>query len=360
MASPVSLVSQLASALWTLKTMYDQYKDNKQEIKELEDFFDQYGKEVPGLQQTLKTCKGTDVAATVLNQVETDIAEATKKLNDWCTEKKFFRVFSSAQRMEELKRLHRNVMASVQNNLQKATLSILVLNLRENQAQGSSSSFKLLDSTADVKSVLTTQIGSMDCNIAVEARDVALKASQASYADEKFWADVIAAIDNREIYISKHQSMMDPILQTLMIDPVVTSNGITYCRWTIIDNNMKKNPLNPREDLTILADNVSLRGELFGAFPEQMNEFRKRRSDYRCKALLFLEEDQVADAVVHLQHVLEWDEKDEECVLALAKVSALLESFSTAQSLQASPSDAHDVRILTTSASTIIMEVLHL
>jgi hypothetical protein len=350
MASPVSLVSQLASALWTLKTMYDQHKDNKQEIKELEDFFDQYGKEVPGLQQTLKTCKGTDVAATVLNQVETDIAEATKKLNDWCTEKKFFRVF----------RLHRNVMASVQNNLQKATLSILVLNLRENQAQGSSSSVKLLDSTTDVKSVLTTQIGSMDSNIAVEeARDVALKASQASYADEKFWADVIAAIENREIYISKHQSLMDPILHTLMVDPVVTSNGITYCRWTIIDNNMKKNPLNPREDLTILADNVSLRGELFGAFPEQVNEFRRRRSDYRCKALLLLEEDQVADAVVHLQHVLEWDEKDEECVLALAKVSALLESLSTAQSLQASPSDAHDVRILTTSEITIT-EVLYL
>jgi hypothetical protein len=262
--------------------------------------------------------------------------------------------------MEELKRLHRNVMASVQNNLQKATLSILVLNLRENQAQGSSSSVKLLDSTTDVKSVLTTQIGSMDSNIAVEeARDVALKASQASYADEKFWADVIAAIENREIYISKHQSLMDPILHTLMVDPVVTSNGITYCRWTIIDNNMKKNPLNPREDLTILADNVSLRGELFGAFPEQVNEFRRRRSDYRCKALLLLEEDQVADAVVHLQHVLEWDEKDEECVLALAKVSALLESLSTAQSLQASPSDAHDVRILTTSEITIT-EVLYL
>ena len=93
------------------------------------------------------------------------------------------------------------------------------------------------------------------------------------------------------------------------------------------------------KDLTILADNVSLRGEVFGAFLEQVNEFRQRHSDYQCKALLLLEEDQVANVVVYLQHVLEWDKKDKECVLALAlaKVSALLESdpqcFSTAQSL---------------------------
>lgn len=343
MASSVSFITQLASALVAMKTMYDQHKDNKQEIKELEDLIGQYGKEVPGLQQTLGTCKGTHVAATVLSQVETDIAEATKKLNDWCTERKFFRVFNSAQRMEELKKLHRNVMTSVQNNLQMATLSIVVLNLRDNQAEGSSSNVKLLDSSAEVKSVLTTQIKNMDSNVAGEARDVALKASHASYADEKFWADVISAIDNREAYISKHQSLMDPILLTLMIDPVVASNGRTYCRWTIIDNSMKKDPYNPREDLVIRADNVSLRSELFEAFPEQVSKFRQRRSEYRRKALQLVEEDQVADAAVHLQHVLEWDEKDEDCVLALSKVSVILESLG-AELLQALPFNAHDVR----------------
>ncbi|XP_073389261.1 uncharacterized protein [Physcomitrium patens] len=120
---------------------------------------------------------------------------------------------------------------------------------------------------------------------------------------------------------------MDPILHTLMIDPVVATNGHTYCRWTIIDNNMIRDPHDPSKDLTIMVDNVNLRRGLFDMFPEQTEKYRQRRQEYRCKALSLARSNQLADAVVALQHVLKWNENDEECALAHDEVKEILKNI---------------------------------
>lgn len=112
-----------------------------------------------------------------------------------------------------------------------------------------------------------------------------------------------------------------------MIDPVVATNGHTYCRWTIIDNNMIRDPHDPSKDLTIMVDNVNLRRGLFDMFPEQTEKYRQRRQEYRCKALSLARSNQLADAVVALQHVLKWNENDEECALAHDEVKEILKNI---------------------------------
>nr|XP_024373308.1 pre-mRNA-processing factor 19-like [Physcomitrium patens] len=140
--------------------------------------------------------------------------------------------------------------------------------------------------------------------------------------------DILAAITSLEEAITKYSDdFMDPILHTLMIDPVVATNGHTYCRWTIIDNNMIRDPHDPSKDLTIMVDNVNLRRGLFDMFPEQTEKYRQRRQEYRCKALSLARSNQLADAVVALQHVLKWNENDEECALAHDEVKEILKNI---------------------------------
>jgi hypothetical protein len=139
---------------------------------------------------------------------------------------------------------------------------------------------------------------------------------------------VLTAVDNHhDASVSRDQSDMykDPITVELMIDSIVASNGQTYCRWTIIDNDMTKEPLNPKEDMKIVVDNLIIRRGLFEAFPEQYIQFQQRRHQYHCSALSLVKSGLLGDAQVALQHVLQWDKKDRQCVEAIAHVQTALE-----------------------------------
>lgn len=172
MASPVS-VSELVTAMMALKNMYDQHQENKQEVKVLQDFIAEYSEHVPSIQQALKDRKSTGVAVTVLNKLESDLEEATKQLKKWAADRNFFRVLKSTDRKGKLETLVRNFLTSVQNNVNMPIMSVVVCNPPETQSHGSSSDVTPLHSMEEVKLVLTTLIGRMDCDTASKAKNEA-------------------------------------------------------------------------------------------------------------------------------------------------------------------------------------------
>jgi len=295
----VQFLPQLGTALWNLKVMYNQHVENGNEIKELQSFIQDYDHQIPILRESFQEGVGIAVGIAAFKNLEKDVMEATNKLERWSRNDSFFRLFNSAQQMQKLGKLHSKVMAFVQKSLGIANLSML-LDLQGTQAT-------ILESNAELKSLLITSIGSMHGTLPTEVRDEVVEASTSSFADLKFWEDVLAAVDNHNAGVSslEEKNMYeDPITTDLMIDPIVASDGNTYCRWTIIDNNLTTNPFNRDEDLTIVIDNLTFRRGLFEKFPEQAQIFRQRRNQYRSHALALKAKGMWGDATLALHYVL--------------------------------------------------------
>lgn len=306
----VVVAVQLGKALYGLKCRYDLVKENQQEIKELQDFIEEIEALLPNLRQCFRQCKGNPAGDSALQLLEEEIIKATRTIQMWSTSSTFFLMLTAPQRLKEIQKLHQSLMMATQKHMGVASISML-LDIRTGQAslQG------------DLKSLLISGIADMSQTVAREVRIAASEASRGSYADEKFWADVLGALEaSKDANEDIPERYLDPILADVMVDPILASNGVTYCRWTILDNHMTKDPHNPNEELTILGDNVSLRSELFGSFPELSSKFRERRSAYRSEALSLATRGRLADAMVGLQHVLRWDKKDSEVLQALAGV----------------------------------------
>lgn len=119
----------------------------------------------------------------------------------------------------------------------------------------------------------------------------------------------------------------DPITWELMCDPVKASDGRTYDRWTFIDHgsSMKRSPFDRREDrpLKIEFDDIDVRSRLFYKFPEQETGFRRRRNEFRQKALQLASAGS-AESLPLLDHVLLWAVDDAECQ---AKKADILSKF---------------------------------
>lgn len=330
------VIFHLGKALYSLKCKYDLHKENQHEINELQAFIEQYEALLPDLQRSFRQCKGNPAGDAALQQLEDEITKALRTIQRWSTSTTFFTMLASPQRLTKIQKLHRSLMMATQKHLSIASISML-LDIRTDQANLRG------DLTSDLKSLLISGMADMSQTVARQVRIAASEASRASYADEKFWADVLGALEpNANCTPGQGDEaipdrFLDPILADVMVDPILASNGITYCRWTILDNHMTRDPHNPNENLTILGDNVSLRSELFERFPELCHKFRQRRSEYRSEALSLATRGQLADAMVSFQHVLRWDKKDPEISAALAQVQA---NMKEAKSRQAQPSSS--------------------
>ncbi|KAG0568750.1 hypothetical protein KC19_6G043000 [Ceratodon purpureus] len=316
----VGIVEKLATAVWDLKVTCDQHKANKSDAKELQDFFEDLQQCIPALEKRSHEGGINNVGNIMLKKLVRDINEAIDELDKWSANRSFFRIFNARERKQELENMHLKVMSSIQKNLAIATVSML-LNVQASQST-------IIEQGKEVKSLLTASIARAQDWMLPKVRAEVVEASRSSFADEKFWQEVLAAIDSRhEASASREQNewCLDPITAELMIDPVMASNGHTYCRWTIIDKDMTKDPFNPEEDLTIMVDNLSIRRELFEAHPEQHPKFLQRRLEYRCNALSLARNEWLGDAVVALQNVLRWNKNDKECAEVLVHVQGALE-----------------------------------
>lgn len=241
----------------------------------------------------------------------------------------FFQMLTSSERLKEIQKVHRSLMMATQKHLSVASITML-LDIRADQA----------NLTSDLKSLLINGMADMSQAVAREVRAAASEASQGAYGDEKFWADVLGALEASKCAPEDEEipdRFLDPILADVMVDPILASNGITYCRWTIIDNNMTSDPHNPSEELTILGDNVGLRSELFDRFPDLSQKFRQRRDEYRSEALSLAARGLLADAMLALQHVLRWNRKDAEASAALTRVQAAMKDAKSRQPSRKAP-----------------------
>ena len=335
-----TIVGTLGKALWGLKTMCDQHKVNKSDIQELYNFIQDLQQCTPALEKRFSEGGRDHLGNIMLDKLAKDISEATEKLNRWSTNRSFFRVLSARDRKVELQNMHVKVMSSIQKNLAIASLSVL-LDVRASQAT-------IIEQGTEMKSLLTTSIESVQSRMLPEVRAQVVEASRSPFADEKFWQEVLTAVDSRHDadYVSRDQLSNlyeDPITAELMIDPVVASNGDTYCRWTIIDNDMKRNPVNLEEALTIVVDNLIIRRGLFEAFPEQYVKFQQRRQQYRLQALSRVSDGMLADAEVALQNILQWNKNDKQCAELLVQVRRALEK---AKAKSAQPSSLSTDQVL--------------
>jgi len=128
----------------------------------------------------------------------------------------------------------------------------------------------------------------------------------------------VSSIEDKNIY-------EDPITTNLMIDPIVTSDGNTYCQWTIIDNNLTKSPFNMDEDLTIVIDNLNFQGGLYEKFLDQAQIFQQHRNQYHNHAFSLKAKGLLGSVVLAFHDVLQWDKRDVECIESFEHVQRALQ-----------------------------------
>jgi hypothetical protein len=76
----------------------------------------------------------------------------------------------------------------------------------------------------------------------------------------------------------------DPLTFERMVDPVMCSDGRTYCRWSAlraIESGVSMPGTSARRPFVILCDNFDVRGDLFQAYGEEAEaEWKRRRREY--------------------------------------------------------------------------------
>ncbi|KAL2641503.1 hypothetical protein R1flu_009090 [Riccia fluitans] len=145
-----------------------------------------------------------------------------------------------------------------------------------------------------------------------------------SWNIQKFFADVLAAVDQQQKDFQLEELMFDPIYtEDLMWDPVKASDGFTYDRWTIVENDDhpdhrslsdSRSPFT-RAPLSILCDDVTIRQRLYTIekFRKENveNKSREMRENYRTKTLELVMEGHDGEALERLEHVLQWASDDD-------------------------------------------------
>lgn len=90
-----------------------------------------------------------------------------------------------------------------------------------------------------------------------------------------------------------------------------------YDRWTILRNasGMARSPFIPEDQrpFHIATDDIDVRSRLFHKFPEQEEKFRAERIAYRDAALQAADVGHLGQALMMLDHVLQWAPHDTVC-----------------------------------------------
>ncbi|KAL2632196.1 hypothetical protein R1flu_016882 [Riccia fluitans] len=143
---------------------------------------------------------------------------------------------------------------------------------------------------------------------------------------QKFFADVLTAVDQLQDDYQLEELMFDPLYtEDLMWDPVKASDGYTYDRWTIVENDYHpdhrslsdgRSPFS-RAPLSILCDDVTVRQRLY-TIEKFRNEGVEKKSKemremYRTKTLELVMEGHDGEALERLENVLKWAPDDEVC-----------------------------------------------
>ncbi|KAL2631997.1 hypothetical protein R1flu_016683 [Riccia fluitans] len=142
---------------------------------------------------------------------------------------------------------------------------------------------------------------------------------------QRFFADVITAVDQRQDGYQLEELMFDALhTEDLMWDPVKASDGYTYDRWTIVQNDDHhrrslsdgRSPFN-RAPLSVLCDDVTVRQRLY-TIEKFRNEgvekkSKEMREKYRTKTLELVKDGHDGEALERLENLLKWAPDDEEC-----------------------------------------------
>ncbi|KAL3677916.1 hypothetical protein R1sor_020872 [Riccia sorocarpa] len=143
---------------------------------------------------------------------------------------------------------------------------------------------------------------------------------------QKFFADVLAAVDQLQNDYNLEELMYDPLYtDDLMWDPVKASDGLTYDRWTIVEHDDHpdhrsipdgRSPFT-RAALSILCDDVTVRQRLYTVQKFQKEEAERKSTEmrkmYRMTTLDLVMEGHDGEALERLEHVLQWAPGDVEC-----------------------------------------------
>ncbi|KAL2645049.1 hypothetical protein R1flu_012636 [Riccia fluitans] len=143
---------------------------------------------------------------------------------------------------------------------------------------------------------------------------------------QKFFADVLAAVDKLQNDYQLEELMYDPVYtDDLMWDPVKASDGFTYDRWTIVENDdhpyhrSLPNGRSPftREPLSVLCDDVTVRQRLYNMEKFRNENLEKKckemREKYRITTLELVMEGHDGEALERLEHLLTWAPEDAVC-----------------------------------------------
>ncbi|KAL2632192.1 hypothetical protein R1flu_016878 [Riccia fluitans] len=187
----------------------------------------------------------------------------------------------------------------------------------------------------DLLQSLDTRISSQNAKLQSLIRYMESGGGQSSGTEstdtQKFFADVLTAVDGCNQLQDGYQleELMFDSLHTedLMWDPVKASDGYTYDRWTIVENDDHPDPAHrslsdgrspfSRAPLSILCDDVTVRQRLYTiekfrnkGVEEKSKEMREK---YRAKTLKLVEEGHDGEALERLENVLKWAPDDEVC-----------------------------------------------
>ncbi|KAL2641520.1 hypothetical protein R1flu_009107 [Riccia fluitans] len=161
---------------------------------------------------------------------------------------------------------------------------------------------------------------------------------------QKFFSDVLAAVDELQNDYHLEELMYDPIYtDDLMWDPVKASDGFTYDRWTIVENDdhpyhrSLPNGRSPftREPLSVLCDDVTVRQRLYTMEKFRNENLEKKckemREKYRITTLELVIEGHDGEALERLEHVLTWAPEDAVCRKHRDTISDRLGKLKTAE-----------------------------
>jgi len=83
-------VLQLGTALWNLKAMYDEHIENRNEMKELQSFIQDFDHNIPALRECFQKGGGNVMGIVAFKNLEKDVMEVNNKLERWSRNKNFF------------------------------------------------------------------------------------------------------------------------------------------------------------------------------------------------------------------------------------------------------------------------------
>ncbi|KAL3694212.1 hypothetical protein R1sor_007863 [Riccia sorocarpa] len=281
-------------------------QDNKKITREINEFVSDLDKNVARLKCKLPP----NVSGGALDSLLRKLEEAQAFVQSRQDQNFFKSMWTAKQTTEKLNSQRRNLDSAFQLALFFTTLDVA---LEANK--------KIDDFQLKIQKISEASLRQFDI---CQGRNA--EYSGASNAGKKFFADVLANISSQVVTSENEGSTIttegddedefnDPITYDRMCDPVKGTDGLTYDRWTIIENDLTESPFkrNKSKQFSIVCDDINVRRRLFSRFPGTEALFHERRASYRREALKLAHGGDDAEALLMLENVLEWDDEDADC-----------------------------------------------